>query len=114
MDGSTLDNGLETCMAGATWVLSTYISASISLTGIPLSNNITEVAAVILALKSWPWCMLHIHTDSSFVLHLVCGSLLALEQDGWPSFLWLCHNYQPLPPADIIHVQAPSVPSPLP
>ena len=88
-DGSALDNGLESCSAGAAWISASYISDSARLTGVPLTNNVAEVSAVILALLSWPACSLHVHTDSSFVLHLVNGGLLSLERNGWPSFPWL-------------------------
>ena len=104
-DGSAIDNGLEVCSASAAWSMVSHISACASLQGLPLSNNVAEVAAVIMALMSWPSGPLHIHTDSSFVLRLVCGGLLALEQDGWPGFplvsvssapapAWLLHLFQ--------------------
>ena len=96
-DGSALDNGLESCSAGAAWVTSSYISDSACLSGIPLSNNLAEVSAVIMALLSWPACSLHVHTDSSFVLHLVNGGLLSLERNGWPGFPWLRCSTGPSP-----------------
>ena len=89
-DGLALDNGLETCTAGSAWVSDLYIYASVSLSGVPLSNNIAEIAAVILALRSWPGHCLHIHTDSKFMLKLIHGGLLSLEHNGWPDFPWLC------------------------
>ena len=89
-DGSALDNSLETCTAGSAWVSDLYIHASFSLSGIPLSNNIAEVAAIIFALLSWPGRRLHIHTDSKFMLKLIHGGLLSLEHNGWPDFPWLC------------------------
>ena len=95
-DGSALDNGLETCTAGSAWVSDLYIHTSVSLAGVPLSNNIAEVTAVILALRSWPGRHLHIYTDSKFVLKLVHGGLLSLEHNGWPDFPWLCHTTGPL------------------
>ena len=49
-NGSALDNGLKTCTAGSSWVSDLYIHASVSLSGVPLSNNVAEVAAIILAL----------------------------------------------------------------
>ena len=94
-DGSALDNGLETCTARSSWVLDLYIHASVSLSGVPLSNNIAEVAAIILALRSWPGCRLHIYTDSKFVLKLVHRGLLSLEHNGWPDFPWLCRTTGP-------------------
>ena len=89
-DSLALDNGLETCTAGSSWVSDLYIHTSVSLSGVPLSNNIAEIAAIILALCSWPGYHLHIHTDSTFALKLVHGSLLSLERSGWPDFPWLC------------------------
>ena len=94
-DGSALDNGLETCTAGSSWVSDLYIHASVSLSGVPLSNNIAEVAAIILALRSWPGHRLHIHTDSKFALKLIHGGLLSLELNGWPDFPWLCRTTGP-------------------
>ena len=41
-----------------------------------------------MALHSWRSGSIHIHTDSSFILCLVKGGLLALERDSWPSFPW--------------------------
>ena len=96
-DGSALDNGLEICTTGAAWISGTHISDMASLTGVPLSNNIAEVAAVLMALLSWPTSPLHIHTDSTFVLSLVHGGLLSLERNGWPSFPWLCRTTGPTP-----------------
>ena len=96
-DGSAVDNGLEVCSAGAAWSTVSHISACASLQGLPLSNNVAEVAAVIMALMSWPSGPLHIHTDSSFVLRLVRGGLLALERDGWPGFPWVSVSSAPAP-----------------
>ena len=56
------------------------------LVGSRLSNNVAELCAVIKALQAWPNMALHIHTDSSFILGLVCSSLLAMERDGWHGF----------------------------
>ena len=39
-----------------------------------------------MAIQAWPNQALHIHTDSSFILSLVCGGLLTMERDGWHSF----------------------------
>lgn len=41
-----------------------------------------------MALRSWTTGSIHIHTDSTFMLHLVNGGLLTLEHDGWPPFPW--------------------------
>ena len=94
-DSSALDNGLETCTAGSSWVSDLYIHASVCLSGVPLSNNVAEIAAIILALRSWPGYSLHIHTDSAFALKLVHGGLLSLERNGWPDFPWLCRTTRP-------------------
>ena len=94
-DGSAHDNGLETCTAGAAWTTEFYIDGYYKLTGYPLSNNVAEVAAVILALSSWRGYDVHIFTDSTFVLGLINGGLLAMERDGWPDLPWL-HAITPL------------------
>src|SRR5258706_7333877 len=90
-DGSAFNNGLDSCVAGAAWTSSHGASGSARLLDAPLSNNIAEVVAVVLALLSWHHSDLLIHTDSHYVLNLVNGHLLALEQDGWAnSSLSLC------------------------
>ena len=94
-DGSAFDNGLETCTAGSSWVSDLYIHTSVSLSGVPLSNNVAEIAAIVLALRSWPGRCLHIHTDSKFALKLIHGGLLSLEHNGWPDFPWLCRTTGP-------------------
>ena len=85
-DGSASDNGHESCIAGSAWVTDFHISDHASLRSFHPSNNLAEVVAVIMALQSWPTSDLHIHTDSTFVLDLIEGSLLAHERDGWQSF----------------------------
>ena len=70
-DGSAHDNGLETCTASSAWTTEFYIDGYYKLTGYPLSNNVAEVAAVILALSSWRGYDIHIFTDSIFVLGLI-------------------------------------------
>ena len=94
-DGSAADNGLEICSAGAAWITDSFISDSAQLSSLPLTNNVAEVSAAIMALLSWPSCPLCIHTDSSFVLHLVNGGLLLLESNGWLNFPWLCRTTSP-------------------
>ena len=96
-DGSATDNGLEVCTAGAAWISDSHISDSAQLSGLPLTNNIAEVSAAIMALLSWPSSPLCVHTDSSFILHLVNGGLLHLESDSWPSFPWLGRTTRPEP-----------------
>jgi ribonuclease HI len=82
-DGSTLNNGLSSCSAGAAWTTPYEIEASFRLVGPFLSNNMAEVAAVISALVFWRYQDLVIHTDSSYVLSLVNGGLSSLERVGW-------------------------------
>ena len=85
-DGSASDNGHESCIAGSAWITDFHVSDHASLHSFHPSNNLAEVVAVIMALQSWPTSDLHIHTDSTFVLGLIEGSLLAHERDGWQSF----------------------------
>ena len=85
-DGSASDNGHESCIAGSAWITDFHVSDKASLRSFHPSNNLAEVVAVIMALQSWPTSDLHIHTDSTFVLGLIEGSLLAHERDGWQSF----------------------------
>jgi len=82
-DGSALDNGHPSCSAGSAWASLCGRSQLCRLAGPLLSNNIAELCAVLLALRAWPDCTLHIHTDSTYVLGLVRGGLLAMERDGW-------------------------------
>ena len=88
-DGSAEGNGLEHCTTGAAWTSNLCIYDYAAPQGFPLDNNIAEVAAVIMALHSWQLGSIHIHTDSSFVLCLIKGGLLAMECDSWPSFPWI-------------------------
>ena len=85
-DGSASDNGHESCVAGSAWITDFHVSDHASLRSFHPSNNLAEVIAVIMALQSWPTSDIHIHTDSTFVLGLIEGSLLAHERDGWQSF----------------------------
>ena len=85
-DGSASDNGHESCIAGSAWITDFHVSDHASLRSFHPSNNLAEVVAVIMALQSWPTSDVHIHTDSTFVLSLIEGSLLAHERDGWHSF----------------------------
>ena len=85
-DGSALDNGLESCTAGAGWISDLEIYDCVSLTGIPMTNNIAEVAAITLCMSAWRGYNVIVHTDSTFVLGLMKGNLLAMERDGWGDF----------------------------
>jgi len=82
-DGSAKDNGTDVCTAGSAWVSDLQFEDKVSLTGLALSNNIAEVAAVVLCLMAWRDAHIVIHTDSTFVLGLLQGGLLAMERDGW-------------------------------
>ena len=82
-DGSAKDNGTDACTAGSAWVSDLQFQDAVSLTGATLSNNVAEVAAVALCLMAWRDAHLVIHTDSTFVLGLLGGGLLAMERDGW-------------------------------
>ena len=85
-DGSALNNGHPHCTAGAAWLSPCGLSEVFHLIGPRLSNNIAELCAAIKVLQAWPNQALHIHTDSSFVLGLVRGGLLAMERDRWHGF----------------------------
>ena len=82
-DGSAENNGKDGCTAGSAWVSLLQLSDKISLTGAVLSNNVVEVAAVVLSLLTWRDAHIVIHTDSTYVLGLLKGGLLAMERDGW-------------------------------
>jgi len=82
-DGSAEDNGTDRCTAGSAWVSPLQLSDKVSLTGAVLSNNVAEVAAIVLSLLAWCDAHVVIHTDSTYVLGLLRGGLLAMEQDGW-------------------------------
>jgi len=79
MDGSALDNGMDTCMAGSAWTSDLLFDDKVKLTGAVLSNNVAEVAAVVLCLLAWRDAHVVVHTDSTFVLGLLKGGLLAME-----------------------------------
>jgi len=82
-DGLAQDNGLDICTAGSAWTSDLLFDDKVKLTGTILSNNIAEVAAVALCLMAWRDAHITIHTDSTFVLGLLEGGLLAMERDGW-------------------------------
>ena len=71
-------------MAGASWYSDSGVIAYARVIGLMVSNNVAEVSAVIMALQAWQSSHLHIYTDSTFVLGLICSGLLAMECDGWP------------------------------
>jgi len=82
-DGLAKDNGTDGCTVGSAWASRMQLSDSVSLTGAVLSNNVAEVVAVVLCLLAWRDAHIVIHTDSTFVLGLLKGGLLAMERDGW-------------------------------
>jgi len=82
-DGSALSNGLDDCTTGSAWMSDLLFDNKVRLTGAALSNNVTEVAAIVLCLMAWRDTHIVIHTDSMFVLGLLKGGLLAMERDGW-------------------------------
>jgi len=82
-DGLAFNNGLDSCIAGATWASSHGAVGSARLLDAPLSNNVAEIVAVVLALLSWWHSDVLIHTDSRYMMNMVNGQLLALERDGW-------------------------------
>jgi len=82
-DGSAKDNGTDVCTAGSAWVSDLHFGDKVSLTGATLSNNVAEVAAIVLCLSAWRDAHIVVHTDSTFVLGLLRGGLLAMERDGW-------------------------------
>ena len=97
MDGSAKDNGTDACTAGSAWVSDLQFEDKVLLTGSVLSNNIAEVAAVVLCLMAWRDAHLVIHTDSKFILGLLKGSLLAMERDGWTDAPWHFSRGPPTP-----------------
>ena len=82
-DGSAEKNGQDECTAGSAWVSDIQLSDKVSLAGAVLSNNVAEVVAVVLCLLAWRNAHIVIHTDSTYVLGLLKGGLLAMERDGW-------------------------------
>jgi len=82
-DGSAQDNRSDICMAGSAWISDLLFSDKVMLTGAMLSNNVAEAAAIIQCLMAWRDAHITIHTDSTFVLGLIEGGLLAMERDGW-------------------------------
>ena len=87
-DGSTMNNGSAACVSAVAWVSDCGKSDHCHLLGMPMSNNVAEVIAVALALHSWRSANLHIHTDSKYVIKLLEGGLLELENNGWSSLPW--------------------------
>ena len=82
-DGSTFDNGMDSCIAGAVWISSHGAVYGMRIVDGPVSNNVAEVVAIVTALLSWRHTDIIIHTDSMYVIKLVKGNLLAMERDGW-------------------------------
>jgi ribonuclease HI len=55
------------------------------LIGLPLNNNVAEIAAVITAISTYRNYTLVVHTNSALTIKLCQGGLLDLETKGWPS-----------------------------
>jgi len=96
-DGLALDNGLDTCTAGSTWTSDLLFDNKVKITGAVLSNNMAEVAVVVLCLLAWRDTHVAIHTDSTFVLGLLKGGLLAMERDRWGDALRHMSHGPPTP-----------------
>ena len=97
MDGSAQDNGSDMCTAGSAWTSDLLFSDKVMLVGAVLSNNIAEVAAVVLCLMAWRDAHITIHTDSMFVMGLLEGGLLAMERDRWGEALRHMSHSPPTP-----------------
>jgi len=69
----------------------------VQLTGVVLSNNVAEVAAVVLCLLAWRNAHLMVHMDSTFVLGLINSRLLAMERDSWGDTLQHLSRGPPTP-----------------
>jgi len=82
-NGSATHNSDERCVAGASWCAKNGVTSHAWVTGAIPTNNMAEEVAVVMALLAWPSMDLRIHMDSRYVLELVDGGLLAMEQDGW-------------------------------
>jgi len=82
-DSSVENNSTDACTVGSAWVSDLHFEDKVMLSGSMLSNNVAEVAVAVLCLLAWSDTHLVIHTDSTFVLGLVGGGLLAMERDGW-------------------------------
>jgi len=82
-DGSAKDNGSDICTAGAAWTLDLLFSDKVMLTGAALSNNVAEVATMVLCLMAWRDAHIVIHTNSTYVMGLMEGGLLSMERDRW-------------------------------
>jgi len=81
-DRSAQDNGSDICMAGSAWTTDLQFSDKVRLTRAVLSNNIAEVATLVL-LMAWRDAHIVIHTDSTYMMGLMEGGLLSMERDGW-------------------------------
>jgi len=101
MDGSALNNGSHMYSSAAAWVSDTGHSDFRRLTGTPSNNNITEITTTALALHSWQYEDIHIHTDSKLVLGLFNGGLLDMEHNGWMSSPWI--EFEALTPPLLTH-----------
>jgi len=88
-NGSAMNNGSASCVSTVAWVSDTRGSNQHQIISLPSSNNVAEVVTVALALHSWQQTNIHIHTDSKYVLRLLEGGLLEMENDGWSDTPWV-------------------------
>ena len=84
-----MHNSSHLCSSATAWVSDSGYSDYRRLVRTPSSNNIAEITAVALALHSWQYEDIHIHTDSKLILGLFNGGLLALESNSWSPMPWV-------------------------
>jgi len=118
-DGSAINNNSPAeCVSAAVWVSDSGASEWRRITRMPSSNNVTEIVteivAVAMALQAWQLTNLHIHTDSKVALRLLEGGLLDLEHNGWIDTPWAAFPPPRPAPVPAQHPAAPPPPSPRP
>jgi len=59
------------------------VLAHAQVMGVIPTNNVAEMATIVMALLVWQSMHLCIHMDLQFVMDLVHRGLLAMEQDSW-------------------------------
>jgi len=86
-DGSCLQNGTDnTRSGGGVWFTDDHpLNRAIRVPGHDQSNQVGELAAVVVALKSTPQnADLTIVTDSQYVITCLTNALPQWEDSGWP------------------------------
>ena len=86
-DGSCLQNGTDNARSGGgVWFADDHpLNRAIRVPGLAQSNQVGELAAVVVALKSAPRnADLTIVTDSQYVIRCLTDSLPQWEDSGWP------------------------------